>query len=328
MTSGDFFQKFCRNVRVGTPTESPDVLPAWTRFMMELAHDAAARKIPDASRLVHFVLVPVRELCSQFLALGSLVASLAHGTAHLSWERLRELPTGTTVYFLLHRPGQNKNPRPVTGKIISPSEEGYPRVQVDEPYRYIQTFTMRNFERYRVSLTQYPGATRTARITGVTRFYRSFFPDLDPSWSISTSNVVLVVCSSAPWQQAAESVVLRTISTSGSWTLKRILMPGKPPGERGTKTVVTSTESPEGLTRLPSFPPVAILDGPRAFRLFDRVLSRRIVVLIETCEYDGLVQDRLMGLLPARLDDRSLDPINLTTPVPPGVQLVSFLLPT
>lgn len=321
-------------LEVGTTADSQwAATSTWVGFLIWAGCWLRQYSAPD-HRIVMYLSVAARPCCSSLIALGSVLAAVV-GTerVRISWNEILQLPHGTEIHLLRDvkgAPSPKVRARGRLAEIGSLQGQVVREVILEEPAKLAgskQLLFPRNLDALRPSRIPYVVGGRATDTLDLAETLEHLHPGFPQAWLFSRKLEALVVTQRSSWFRQLEGLQLRVTPHDRSKgaqqiTLGAILVASASSAQSGVRTAVIPPTS----IAHQAAAPLTILDGPRSLEVWESIRSPRLVFLLETCELDELILQKLKHI--ASFGERELPDGHGPIPeaAPPGIEMSVFTL--
>jgi hypothetical protein len=267
-------------------------VPNWAQSFVWLGDVCRSVRTQD-QRLIVFVVVPNRSMAAAFIALGALLAGARSFADSLSWPRFRAMSRDSIVHWK-ERDGEKM----FSGRIIAFEElygTEFIRLAVTKPVflakkGHITLIPRDQFEKFLFTEDQPPAAARTFAFARSEALLKNLIGGLHPKWLWADGAEALIVTKISDFETALAELAMSWDGAQPALLLDLLCLA---PTDTGTLAKVRITH-PRGSMN-GNFP-LAILDGPDAFRAHEHLGRCNILAIVDRSEYGHEIHDHVLSL--------------------------------
>lgn len=297
-------------------------LPEWALAMISMGKWCRSFNRP-AARLVTVLIVPQRKTCAGFAALGALLAGAQLHESYVPWQRFRDLPPSSVVYW---RARDTRLPR--QGKIIDlMSYEGaeFISVEITKSSKKADIGTVfrvseSSFSNCGFSLEALHGRSAEAALLNAQKVFELVTGADVSQWIMDVGSEALLITGMSSFYQDLESVTIRSTPDISS-LLSELLCAGRMESPGHAKLRITHPRA-ETTGKFP----LAILDGREAFGQVKLVNAENILILLERSEFTENESDFVMQLHAASTVLTKHEWAELPAKLPAGIEAGAWII--
>ncbi len=322
-----------QKIAVSDPNNMPgqSAMPKWIRFMLWAGWEM--RMNNSDSRQIMVMLLPERYCCSAFCALGAVMAGSTLSPSSITWNDLRSLCEGETIFLLIEHGGKLKPVAGTVGKFDDGSVAEGRWIHVTSGNKALNGASVMvlkdNVEKYGLSHTAHASQIKLGKLKKISGLFSKTVSGYDESWIVSNSIESAVVTNKTEWLRQIEGlniVLPKEPEGAGkfSFELSSLLMISDCRETPSSHTRVVSSLSIENTGGVP----LVILDGADALSKWESCLNGNLIVLLSRSEFTEEAQN-ILSMLSSYRDDSLLmelgvDPVEL---MPADSEISLFALP-
>lgn len=276
-------------------------------------------------RLIVIVVLPTRMLAAAFVGIGCLTAGASAFEDALTWPTFKNLPMGRDAYWS-RRDGTER----YQGKILRVEKRGsadFILLEISKAPRPKERGTIlhinqRYFESYRFTEEAPPTKPKTAILNAAMQALAPLAESMNPKWIWADGAEGLLVTSVTTFENSIEGLSL-SIDEQSPIAISDLLCSARNTDQSHSKLRI---EPPRGA--LAGDFPVAILDGPNAFQVYEHLAKvPNLLILLDRSEYQQDMHDQLLSLRSISCDSYN-ENLHETIPstFPAGVEVAAYLI--
>lgn len=307
-------------------------IPDWLLFYLWSGY-WIIRNQNSEYRLILTLLLPSNRLCSQLVTLGTLIGSLDESLKNLNWQDILNLQQGTQITFYApnSKTGDRNIPLMVNLWKLKRERDGSHsrRIKITSNRKNFENASLyivkKNCVNYQVKLADEKDQHKK-RIIPQGSFFKNFTSDFKYSWFNNNIIECLLITNKVNWISDSNEIFI--VDTYIENKIKRhslnSLLFTKNKDIMSEIKVLLS--SPRSKTEFNVTPPVTILDGSEALKMFEMIDSNNVIIIVDQNELDETDLDLLANISNVRLEQKAYFLEDFPKNLPNGMEISLYVL--